>query len=164
MRHRPLSLVAALVLGLSLGGCTAAQGRRAIVSLNEVQAAAADTYDTAKAVETDAENRCRATLAANGAPLPATPAEIRPKCAAAGVPIPYDPIELQKAAGPINALYDGIRAANAQRLKTGTPVPADVLVSIAGLLEEVVADLAGAGVAVPDSLKAMPATLRGGTP
>jgi hypothetical protein len=155
------ALVSILSLSLAFSGCTAAQGRRAIVSLNEVQAAAADTYDTAKAVETDAENRCRATLAANGAPLPATPAEIRPKCAAAGVQIPYDPVGLQKAAGPINALYDLIRAADAQRRTTGAAVPAEVLGRIAGLLAEVIADLDAAGVAVPDTLRAMPATLKG---
>jgi hypothetical protein len=164
MRRTSLSLVAFLVVGLSLGGaigCTSAAQRRVIVSLNEVQEAAASTYDTAKVVEGDATARCRAALDAARKPPPVTADEVKGVCAAVGVVLPYDPVGLQKAAGPINALYDGIRAANAQRMKTGALVPAETMTDLAGLLEQVIADLVDAGVPVPDKVKAMPATMRG---
>lgn len=153
----------ALALVVSLAGCSAATARKAIVSANEAQDAAAHVYDSAKATEADATRACVAVLKAKMLPLPAKADEIVPKCAAVGSPVPFDPVLLQRAAGPINALYDGIRIANAERLATGDNVTAATLMNLAALFEQVVADLASAGIPIPEKVKGAAAIIRGGS-
>ena len=151
---RAISL--ALVLGLSLGGaigCTPAAQRKTLISFNDAQDAAAHTYDDAKARETAAEVSCRQALVLASKPVPAKPADIGPMCAAVGVTMPFDPVALQKAAGPINALYDGVRTAQAQRLAAGGDVAPAVISGIAQLFVEAIADLEGAGISVPQKVK-----------
>jgi hypothetical protein len=81
-------------------------------------------------------------------------------CAAVGSPVPYDPVRLTQAAGPVNALYDSVRYANTQRLAGNGDVPAAVLGGLVGAFEEVIADLTGAGIAVPKSLVDSVATVK----
>lgn len=154
--HRPQFVLALLLTFLlvaflsAMAGCLTPAGQRKLIdTVNEAQFAAAQTYDTAKAVQADAQTRCAAALRAAAKPLPATPGEIRPACAAVGSPVPYDPTRLQQAAGSVNALYDAVRAANALRVSAGGDAPANVLGALVGTFEQVVADLAAAGVSVP---------------
>jgi hypothetical protein len=162
--HRP-SFVAALVIVLalaaaSLGCLTASAQRKLIDTLNEAQLAAAQTYDAAVVAQTKAQMACADVLRGKGAPLPGDPAVIRPTCASVGAPVPYDPVWLQKAAGPINALYDALRAANAQRTAGTGEAPPEVLGRLLGGLEGVLADLAAAGIAVPKSVTDAVATVK----
>jgi len=163
VRRQALSLVVALVVGLSLTSCSPATTGKLIVSVNDAQDAAAHTYDLAKTQEADATKACVAALRAKAQPLPTTPADIKPFCAAVGSPVPYDPVGLQNAAGPINALYDGVRAANAERAASGTDnVVQTTLTNLASLFAQVVADLTGAGVTLPANVKTIATTLQGG--
>lgn len=159
MKKKTPLLILALLLAV---GCSPAVQRKAIVSANDAQDAAAHSYDLAKQQEADATRACVTALKAKLQPLPAKPADIKPFCAAVGSPVPYDPVQLQEAAGPINALYDAIRAANAERLSTNDTIAQSTLINLATLFEQVVADLVAAGVPVPDKVKAVSATLRGG--
>jgi hypothetical protein len=155
------AVVAALLVVLS--ACGPATTGKLIVSANDAQDAAAHTYDLAKQQEADATRLCVAALKAKALPLPLVPADIKPFCAAVGVPVPYDPVALQKAAGPINALYDGVRAANTERLASGTDnVIQATLTNLAALFTEVVADLTNAGIALPAKVTGAAATLKGG--
>lgn len=164
--HRP-SFVVGLCLAVLLAvatSCSSATARKLIVSANEAQDAAARTYDAAKVVEADAQKACRAALVAAQQPLPTKPEDIRPICEAVGVRIPYDPVKLQKAAGPINALYDGVRAANTERIALGgdkADITTQTAITLGGLLAQVVADLAGAGIAVPPSVGEIAGLLAG---
>ena len=163
--HRPsfvLAFVGALALTLALG-CSPATTGKLIVSANDAQDAAAHTYDLAKTQEADATRLCVTALKAKALPLPASPADIKPFCSAIGVPVPYDPVALQKAAGPINALYDAVRAANTERLASGTDnVIQATLTNLAALFTQVVTDLTGAGIALPAKVTGAAATLKGG--
>ncbi len=143
--------------------CSGSTTGKLIVSANEAQDAAAHSYDLAKQQESDATRLCVAALKAKGLPLPAKPDDIKPFCAAVGSPVPYDPVKLEHAAGPINGLYDGIRAANAERQTSGTDtVVQATLVNLASLFEAVVADLTGAGVALPNTVTTIATQLKGG--
>lgn len=104
----------ALLLALCAVGC-ASTPERVILSANDLQDAAAHAYDAAKAQETEAGRLCAAVVQ-----TPSLEA-----CRAAGVPIPYDPERLRDLAGPINAAYEAIRAAETIRLavKAGTAQP-----------------------------------------
>lgn len=158
----------ALVLALVAfaAGCSSGTTLKLIVSANDAQQAAADTYNAAKAAEDGAAQACRQVLVSKGQPLPATPEQIQPACTAIGQPLPYDPVKLQKAAAPINALYDGIRAANAARTASGTAEDIGLVVStqLGSLFAAVVADLTAAGVAVPSSVAQTAALLVKGGP
>jgi hypothetical protein len=163
--HRPsfvLAFVGALALTLALG-CSPATTGKLIVSANDAQDAAAHVYDLAKQQEADATVLCVAALRAKSLPLPDKPVFIKPFCAAVGAPVPYDPVKLQNAAGPINALYDAVRAANTERLASGTDnvIPA-TLTNLAALFTQVVADLTNAGIALPAKVTGAAATLKGG--
>lgn len=149
MRQRAAALV--LVLVLASGCLTSAAQRKVIDTVNEAQLAAAQTYDTAKAVQGAAQKACGDQLRARTMPMP-TPETAKATCAAVGSPIPYDPVKLQNAAGPINALYDSVRYANSQRVGGNGDVPAAVLGGLIGVFEQVIADLTGAGVAVPKTV------------
>ncbi len=160
---RRLGPALALLLGLALAACSSSTTKRLLISANEAQDSAAKTYETAKALEMDASSRCRAALVAAGKPLPATPQQIQPICQSVGVPIPYDPVKLQNAAGPINALYDAVRSANAARtLPSGEQVdlPAEVFLNLSLLFQHVVTELMSAGIAVPQSVLDVVATLK----
>ena len=158
------TFLCALVIGLSLGGClTPAAQRKLIDSVNEAQLASAQTYDTAKAVQTAAQTACAAALRAKGAPLPTEPSVIRATCASVGSPVPYDPVKLQQAAGPINALYDAVRYANTQRLAGSGDAPAAVLGGLVGAFEQVIADLTAAGISVPKTITDTVATVKAAT-
>lgn len=160
---RRLGPALALVLGLALAACSSSTTKRLLISANEAQDAAAKTYETAKALETTASENCKAALLAASKPLPKTPDEIRPLCQNVGVAIPYDPVKLQHAAGPINALYDAVRSANAARtLPSGETVdlPAEVFLNLSLLFQHVVTELMSAGIAVPQSVIDAVATLK----
>lgn len=167
--HRP-SFVVGLILALGLAfltGCmTPAAQRKVIDTVNEAQLAAAQTYDTAKAVQAAAQTACAGALKAAGLPLPTTPSTIKPTCASVGSPVPYDPVKLMQAAGPINALYDSVRYANTQRIAANGDVPAAVLGGLVGAFEQVIADLTSAGITVPQSIRDAVATVKaaGGQP
>lgn len=161
---RRARLLVVLVVGLFVTGClTPAAQRKLIDTVNEAQLAAAQTYDTAKAVQTAAQTACGAALRAAGQPMPVA-ANIRTACATVGSPVPYDPVRLQQAAGPVNALYDAVRYANTQRVASGTgDVPAAVLGGLVGSFEQVIADLTGAGITVPKSITDAVATVKAAT-
>lgn len=163
--HRPQFILAllltVLVTVLMAGGClTPAAQRKLIDTVNEAQLSAAQTYDTAKAVQAAAQTACAAALTAKGMPLPTEPSSIRPTCASVGAPVPYDPVRLQQAAGPINALYDAVRYANSQRIGGTGDAPAAVLGGLVGSFEQVIADLTGAGITVPKSIIDAVATVK----
>lgn len=111
------------VLFLSLllvAGCPARVAKNAIVTANELQDAAAKAYNQAKADEAAAANSCKAKAAAAGVviPVPLTKENVggvMESCKALGAPLPYDPFVLADLAGPINAAYEGVRAADAVR-------------------------------------------------
>jgi len=160
-RKHTLTPVLICVLAFVVG-CSPAAQRKLIVSANEAQDAAAHSYNIAKLQEAEATRVCVAALKEKFLPLPAKPAEIKPFCAAVGSPVPFDPVSLQKAAGPINALYDAIRVANAERISTGDNVTQATLINLASLFEQVVADLTAAGIGLPEKVKLVAKTLRGG--
>lgn len=157
-RHRSPLLLAALVVGLSLGGalttaCTNNAQMTFIDGANAAQQAAAETYNAAVAQQTIADAACAHAFLPT-TPRPTTPDAKDATCAAIGKPLPFKSTSLEKAAGPINATYDLIRRANDARLaanaKTGDPsVVVDLLSQLGSFVVEAVADLTGAGVPVP---------------
>lgn len=148
---------------LTLAGCLTASGQRKLIdTVNEAQLSAAQTYDTAKALQASAQTACGAALREKTMPMP-TPDTARATCAAIGVPLPYDPVKLQHAAGPIGALYDAVRYANTQRLSANGDTPAAVLGGLVGAFEAVLADLTGAGITVPASLTNAVQTVKAAT-
>lgn len=152
---KPLRILAVFLLAVVVS-CTPAGSRKLIVSVNEAQDAAAHTYDTAKAVETDATLKCRAALVAASKPLPARPEEVGAFCAAVGAPLPYDPVKLAQASIAINSLYDGVRSANeirkAQNLDS---LPATIYANLLSLFVNVTVEMTDAGVTVPPSVTAI---------
>lgn len=120
----------ALLLVLSplalLVGCASspnAIAKVSLVTLNDLQDAAAREYQTATGLEAAAGLRCADAARAKGITLPrlkrdATKedgeAAMKP-CAALGEPLPYNPALLRDLAAPINAGFDAIRAADAAR-------------------------------------------------
>lgn len=106
--------LATFIASLLIWGCGSTP-ERVILSANDLQDTAAHAYDAAKAQEAEAGRLCAAVVQ--------TPS--MEACRAAGVPIPYDPERLRDLAGPINAAYEAIRAAETIRLavKAGTAQP-----------------------------------------
>lgn len=103
-----------------LFGCPSRVAKNAIVTANELQDAAAKAYNQAKADETAAASSCKVKAAAAGVALPVTVTRenvggVMESCKTLGAPLPYDPFALADLAGPINASYEGIRAADAVR-------------------------------------------------
>jgi hypothetical protein len=153
----------ALTLSVLTLGCTPATTGKLIVSANDAQDAAAQTYNLAKQQEADATLLCATALRAKSLPFPDKPVFIKPFCAAVGAPVPYDPVKLQNAAGPINALYDAVRAANTERLASGKDnVVQATLDNLAVLFTQVVADLTDAGITLPTKVTSAAANLKGG--
>lgn len=162
------TILAILTIGLALGGtvitsgCTTSTALKLTISANDAQDAAAQTYNAAVALETQAEATCSAALKTLGKPAPTDATQIVSTCAGVNVKIPYDPVLLQKAAGPINALYDGVRAYNAAI--TATPTGASLTTAttvLAGLFLNVVADLTSAGITVPTAIQTVANQLNG---
>lgn len=116
------------VLVLSLVGCFNATAKKVIVGANDVQDAAKNAFDEAKAQTVAAGKACGD--AARAAVPPVTPT--LEACAALGIPIPYDPAKLNKLEGPINAAYEAIRAAESVRLawQDGKAGKSDVIAQI----------------------------------
>ncbi len=142
---------AGLFLLFLLSGCgsdPAANARRWIVTANDLQDTAAKAYDQAKVDELAAGKLCRQAATAAGKPLPAPDSpEAAPFCASLGAPLPYDPARLPGLAGPINAAYEAVRAADALRLAGGDPVKAAVqAVDVVAHLYDLAADL---GLSLP---------------
>jgi hypothetical protein len=174
--HSPRLLACLLValVGLFTFGCTASfndVAKKAILSANEAQAAAATTYQDASAKEATAAEACRQAMVAHSITPPAMSATGWPaakkQCADLGTPIPFDPFALQKAAAPVNGLYDLVRETNTVRLAfepnaaTADPAPLRTLMlRLAALFVEIEADLTGAGVSVPSNVSAAAGTLR----
>jgi hypothetical protein len=165
-----LTLVGVLVLTV---GCSASlndRAKTAILLANDAQAAAAATYEDAKNLESTASAACRDAALKKSVPIPnvTTPADwpaAKQTCADLGAPIPFDPFLLKSIAGPINALYDGVRQANTIRVSfEGATISADVLTStllkLANLFVEVEADLVIAGVSVPKGVDSAATTLK----
>jgi glucose/arabinose dehydrogenase len=161
-RLRPLL---ALGLALALGACASLPVTNLLDSANAAQNAAAQTYDQAKAQEASMATACRMALVSKGLPLPVTAAATGTACTAVGVPLPFDPVKLQQASVPINALFDGIRAANdiRSKLAKGASMPATVLIDLGGLIAAVVADLTAGGVTLPPSVTTIAGQLQAAT-
>lgn len=120
----------ALLLALSplalLVGCASspnAIAKASLVTLNDLQDAAAREYQTASGQEAAAGLRCADAARAKGVTLPAlkraaTKAEgeaAMKACGALGEPLPYNPASLRDAGEAVNASYEAIRAADAAR-------------------------------------------------
>lgn len=94
-----------------------------IVTLNDLQDAAAREYQTASGLEAAAGLRCADAARKTGVSLPALKktatredgeAAMKP-CAALGEPLPYNPASLRDMGEAVNASYEAIRAADAAR-------------------------------------------------
>lgn len=154
-----LSLVALLAV---LTGCAGGADKKLILAANELQVAAAGAYDGAKAMEDASGKACAAKAAAAGqrlaAPTRETVPQIRAACASLGAPIPFDPFALADLAGPLNASYEAIRAADAIRRgaqKGDLPRSIGSLIEAISRLWQAAADV---GVTLPAN------TLAGGKP
>jgi hypothetical protein len=118
-----------LAFAILLSGCTFdGTAKKVLVGANDVQDGAKKAFDDAKA-QTEAAGKACGTAARAAVP-PVTPSP--EACAALGIPIPYDPEKLNKLAGPINATYEAIRAAESVRLawKKGEAGKSDVIAKV----------------------------------
>lgn len=142
-----------LVVGLSLGGCTAATQKQLLLDADAAQRAATETYSAATAKQSIADAACASAWKAvvPRPPAPATAAEKDALCAQLGVPLPFPSKALQSAAGPVNGLHDVILKANAVRTAPGTTSDR-VWAALGGVLSafvQVTADLTAAGIGLP---------------
>jgi hypothetical protein len=160
-RLRPFVSSVILGLVLFLGACSSSDQAKLLISVNDAQDAAAQTYVTASKQESDASVKCRAALLAASRPLPTTPDQIKGMCADVGAPVPYDPVKLQQASVAVNSLYDGVRAANSIRSASKQDLPASVLQNLATLFVNVIAELTAAGISVPPNVSRVAGALGG---
>lgn len=133
----PLAILA-IVLSLAVSvGCVSFDdgAKKTILAANDFQDAAKNMFEEAKATTVAAGKACGEKARAQTPPV--TPS--LEACAALGVPIPFDPEKLNKLAGPINAAYEAIRAAEAARLlyKEGKGSKTNVIALVGLALESV---------------------------
>lgn len=129
------------VLAFLATGCSGFDAKRAIIVANDIQDSAAHVYNDAKAANLAAAEDCGKAANAASQPLPPLTVEnwatIDSRCKLLGRPIPVNPWTLTDLAKPVNALYDGVRAANAIRraVDAGTSKPENLKAAIATLLD-----------------------------
>lgn len=145
-RAAALLLVVALVS--SCGSDPNAVAKRIISAADAAQQAVAASYTEATTAEKAAGLACGdegKRLRAAGTLAPAWRPSLT-NCAAIGKPLPFDPDKLASVADPLNATFDGIRAADsARRLAVAAakdPDPASIAVGLLDLLSRLYA-LAG---------------------
>lgn len=152
-RTARVGAVLLVVLALTATACAGGADKKLILSANGLQIQAAGAYDAAKAIEDASGKECNAKAVAAGRRLPvpsrSNVPEIRATCAALGAPVPFDPFKLQDLAGPLNAAYESIRAADA--IRRGAQ-PGDLPRSIGAVIEAISRlwqAAADAGVSLP---------------
>lgn len=172
-RQRSPSLVAALIVGLSLGGaigCTDSATKKLEMTANTAQAAAATTYNDAVARQVAADAACAKVISSSpSVPRPTTPDAKDAACTLVGSPLPFKSTSLQKAAAPVNSTYDVIRQVETARLavknKTAAQSALDAVIGqLGGLMLELVADLSGAGVPLPQAVTDWTTAYKGARP
>lgn len=140
-----------LLVVLACSSCASdpnAVAKKVISSADAAQQAIATSYTEATTAEKAAGIACGdegKRLRAAGTLAPAwRPSFVN--CAAIGKPLPYDPDKLASVADPLNATYDGIRAADSARklavAASKDPDPASIAVGLLDLLSRLYA-LAG---------------------
>lgn len=123
----PLLILPLLVVAVLLVGCGTLSpngvAKVSIVTLNDLQDAAAREYQTASGQEAAAGLRCADAAKAAGIVLPTLKktatkdegAAAMESCRALGEPLPYNPASLRDMGEAVNASYEAIRAADAAR-------------------------------------------------
>ena len=135
LRGRGPRTALALFLVLFLVGCFNATAKKVIVGANEVQDAAKNAFNDAKAQVEANGKACGAKARAQVPPVTPSPEA----CAMLGLPFPYDPVKMNELVGPINALYEAVRAAEATRLawRKGHGSKGDVVAQVTLALEAI---------------------------